>query len=506
MKKRKLIWYPVLIAAYPVLGVFSANLSLCPISDIWRPLAVATGVGAIIWAICSLLFRNIAKGAAAATVIIICLYCFGAWQHAFLYKTVSPLPMYFFAAMGLVIAFFAGRKWPWHGLLNVLSLFLIVVNVGAIGFGYMGIARDRAKMASAVTVSGTKSSTPDIYYIILDAYGRSDQLKRVMGFDDKPFIDGLQSRGFYVASDCHSNYVQTELSVASSMNMGFLQDLMPAQERSSDDRVPLSDLVDNNAIARFLKQFDYEYIVITSGFSGFWFTHPDLHLGGKHEVSLLESALLDMTPINVAPGGFGDATTRRRDDINGAFDNLRTVAGETSPRPRFIFVHILAPHPSFVFMADGSRPPWKHNGGIWDGSDYMEHVGPASEYVKGYLGQLQYVNTQMTATIDTILRQPGLKPIILIQGDHGSKLRLDQNVLAKTDIGEAMSNLMAYYVPDDVKKDLYPSITPVNSFRIVLSDMFAAKLPRLPDDSWYSGYNKPYEFYDVTKPLKKYDH
>ncbi|HLK14313.1 MAG TPA: hypothetical protein VKT78_05880, partial [Fimbriimonadaceae bacterium] len=96
----------------------------------------------------------------------------------------------------------------------------------------------------------------------------------------------------------------------------------------------------------------------------------------------------------------------------------------------------------------------------------------------------------------------GEKPIVLVQGDHGSKLGLDQNSLPKTDIPECMSNLMAYEVPDAVRAKLYPEITPVNSFRIILSTLFGAKLPNEPDRSWYSTFDRPFDFMEVTDRLK----
>ena len=64
-----------------------------------------------------------------------------------------------------------------------------------------------------------------------------------------------------------------------------------------------------------------------------------------------------------------------------------------------------------------------------------------------------------------------------------------------------MSNLMAYEVPDAARAKLYPSITPVNSLRIILSTQFGANLPNLEDESWYSTFKAPYRFMDVTAAL-----
>ena len=66
------------------------------------------------------------------------------------------------------------------------------------------------------------SSTPDIYYIILDAYSGADVLDELYGLDNRPFLDSLRSKGFYVADDSHTNYTQTIFSVPSTLNFDYI--------------------------------------------------------------------------------------------------------------------------------------------------------------------------------------------------------------------------------------------------------------------------------------------
>ena len=47
---------------------------------------------------------------------------------------------------------------------------------------------------------------PDIYYIIMDSYGRADALQSAYDFDNSEFIYSLEQMGFYVASCSQSNY------------------------------------------------------------------------------------------------------------------------------------------------------------------------------------------------------------------------------------------------------------------------------------------------------------
>jgi len=60
-----------------------------------------------------------------------------------------------------------------------------------------------------------------------------------------------------------------------------------------------------------------------------------------------------------------------------------------------------------------------------------------------------------------------------------------------------MSVLNAYYLPGDPTLSPYASITPVNTFRLVLAKYFDAQLPLLDDVALYSSYKAPYEFHAV---------
>ena len=47
---------------------------------------------------------------------------------------------------------------------------------------------------------------PNIYHFVLDFYDREDQLEQLTGFDNSPFLDDLESRGFQVADEAVASY------------------------------------------------------------------------------------------------------------------------------------------------------------------------------------------------------------------------------------------------------------------------------------------------------------
>ncbi|RYG32395.1 hypothetical protein EON81_20740 [bacterium] len=163
---------------------------------------------------------------------------------------------------------------------------------------------------------------------------------------------------------------------------------------------------------------------------------------------------------------------------------------------------MVAPHPPFVFTADGTPVRPKGMFGYYDASDWIERYGSRAEYQAGYRGQATWTARQTLATVRRLISASRRPPIIVVQGDHGPKSGLSQNSLNDTDLNECVPNLNAYYVPPTIRAGLRPGITPVNSFRIILHGIFGLDLPPRPDTSYFSPFAKPMELTDVTDRVR----
>ena len=115
--------------------------------------------------------------------------------------------------------------------LNIVGAILLVVPVYSIGL-YL------YRVQTVWSVEGLDPLTsqeggiiseglvrPDVYYIILDGYARSDYMRDVFDYDNSEFLEFLRDRGFFIADRSKSNHNWTALSLASSLNMDFVQNL-----------------------------------------------------------------------------------------------------------------------------------------------------------------------------------------------------------------------------------------------------------------------------------------
>jgi hypothetical protein len=322
-----------------------------------------------------------------------------------------------------------------------------------------------------------QASRPDIYYIILDGYGRADMMQAVHGYDNSGFIDALEQRGFVVAAESQSNYARTLLSLSSSLNMQYL-DTMSAAMGDSHLWWPAQEAVQHSEVRRILEGWGYKTIFFANNSD-----YSDIRDGDIYEkpfrvqLDNFSGLFLYQTNVgllaNVEQLGIADLSydTHRR-LILYPFERLPEVAAIEGPK--FVFAHIVAPHPPYVFDRAGNPLT----------PDYPFTL--SVEERDGYIEQLQFINQKVLATIKDILANSKSPPIIILQGDHGPGTMTNHNSLEKSCLYERFSILNAYYLPGIDKTSVPMDLSPVNSFRLVFNEYFSGELAYLPNRQYFS--------------------
>jgi hypothetical protein len=170
------------------------------------------------------------------------------------------------------------------------------------------------------------------------------------------------------------------------------------------------------------------------------------------------------------------------------------------PGPKFVFAHIISPHPPFVFDRDGNPI---NSQSSFTFQDANEFPGSAEEYSQKYIEQVQFVNRNLKEDIKAILERSKTPPIIIVQADHGSGALTDLTSSERTCIHERFAPFAAYYLPG-VRRDAIPSdISNVNIFRVILDEYFDAGLPLLQSRQYF--YKVPQTFYDFEDVTSRID-
>ena len=305
-------------------------------------------------------------------------------------------------------------------------------------------------------------------------------------FDNSDFTNALKKHNFFVADKSCSNYTMTSLSLPSFLTSSYID---------KDQRFSPYNRMNSSSIIKFLKQQGYTFINLSQGCG---FTNHS-HLADKEPYPKKQFGVFSHTfAKKTFVGPFVEtyllkyAAADRTEMIREQLRLLKKLSTDEK-EPFFVFCHILCPHPPYVFQSDGGT----RSSAVVPSTNFEENK-------KAYVSQIKGLNMHVLHAINTILTQEKNEPIIIINGDHGSsdsdifafhqKLGRPSTLLLK----ERMSILNAYHFPHGGKKQLYASITPVNTYRVLCNHYFDTKLEILSDTCYWSVINAQFAWRKYT--------
>lgn len=510
--------HPILLALFPVISLWGYNVNEMQPSDSTRAAVIAALLGLVVLLIVRLITRSWRRAAIVASLLIL---MFGTYGH--FYNTVKSaqimgvvvgrhrylLPLWLM--IGGVLIWITGHPPARSAIVteafNIAALAALATAclplVGAWGSTNFTGSRSVAPATDQIH-SSYEGDRPDIYYIILDGYARGDTLDQWYDYNNDGFLDGLRKLGFFVADGSTTNYFGTALSLSSSLNMDYLQDLPIDLEHAQYPR-SLTPLLQHSLVQQRLEELGYATVAFPTGYypteiaDADYYLQPDQSdlkaLTQTGQVNTFESLLLRQTvlqalldldiqrnshAVDLLAREMDQPRLAQRSIVLGALSNLELAS--TIDGPKFVFAHIVSPHPPYVFTT---------NGGVVSEESLAQRVGShTSDHNSFYLHQLEYISTQVLKAIDAILANSSEPPIIIVQADHGPDLDMDWLDPAQESLIARSRILNAYHVPGDCRGKLYSAISPVNSFRVIFRCQFNFDDEFLPDQSYFSPMRK----------------
>jgi hypothetical protein len=268
--------------------------------------------------------------------------------------------------------------------------------------------------------------------------------------------------------------------------------------RDISDRTVVHEMLQDYEVWRFLKSRGYRFMHFGSSWEPARYNrYADVNFTvypAEFPMMLYRTTVLD--PIGVELNILDHREMQRR-AILRKFDELAEVPDIEGPK--FVFAHILLPHAPYLFGPQGEM--------------LTEEQVEARTERENYLNQLAFANGKVQRLIDEILSRSDRPPIIILQADEGPFIPFleefggagtDWRQLSDEAIRTHMRILNAYYLPNtDSENILYPSVTPVNSFRIIFDHYFGTDYGLLEDESYmFEDTLHPYTFINVTDRVK----
>ena len=501
-------FYPLILAAYPVLLLYSNNVAEVAPSEVASPLVQILIVTTFGYAALALVWRSPRRAAIVVSAVAVPFLSFGfvvaaiwsAWPQSPLIRSqlLALLAWILVVALAVSVAARLDRSLPsLTQALNVVAVVLLVLVVSPVARFAMWPAgppnTDATTSAYAVTAYEPDGRQRDIYHFVFDRYGSEEGLRVGPGIDNSDFVDWLRATGFQVVDGARANYWRTLPSMSSVFGMSLHDDLAQQMGAENPNPQPLIHLLRNNRAAATLQTLGYRYLHVGVGGlygrsdiadhvepPGFEVTFAST-LHGNTAIGFLTALLTFVT------AGSDESLKGYARSVQRSISFAEAMAGVEGPK--FVYAHFFLPHRPYVFLEDGTIAP--------DQASYET--------------QLRFANSQIRRLVEPLLALPeDEQPIIIVQADEGPyPERYDQDwaefewaTATDEELLTKFGVISAWYLPGpEGEADLGDEMSLVNTYPELLQRYFGADIPRAPDRSYIPRANRLYDHVDVTDRL-----
>lgn len=484
--------YVIIFSVYPIISLFASNIYEANKLQIIRPIIISV----LLWeTIYNFLFRMKDRNRAGNLTVFMLILFYG-YGHFYNYVIVQfqieqeGVRNTHFVLLLIFLLLYIGavkltkvRSLSGENLLFI-GIVLMVIPTYQIGHYYFyDLTTDLNQQVEEQLIVSEDTELPDIYLIILDEYTRSDKLE-TRGFDNSEFVEFLMSQGFFVPECSISNYKRTLLSMSSLLNMDYLWNALPNGGRNDSNLNTLHYGIRNNRVRNALESIGYKSISFETGYFWLdWNEEVDIYMERERDLMFsnyffpFEYQLIETTLVKAGIDlGFLSFLSKTEYKVMDHYlltqyvlEKLPEVA--TLPGPKFVYAHILLPHGPRVFQLDGSLSPRQPG---WD----------------GYLNSVKFINSEVELIVKEIIEKSKSPPLILITGDHGSEYIDSKDARYAT--------FSAYYLPNQEQDVLPPTISLVNSFRLIFDLYFESDFALLPDIAIDADHGRPFSQREVN--------
>lgn len=370
-------------------------------------------------------------------------------------------------AVGLGVLIVLVTRWDWTrsfglvlaGLVGLVPVIQIVLPPDQVAEVSLGVG---ARIEAAAP-----KETPNVYWFVLDGYGRADVLGDVYAMKEAgDFVEALRSRGIQVSDKAVAAYPMTDLSVGSTLAMEYVASTGDSVHDLSDMRRLIAG---DNPVVETLRAWGYTYVHWDSVWNGARCESDvevcvSVYERGATEI---EWVLLSMTAIGeqIAP----HLLARRYAALSDPLIALGAIRQESPREPFFSLIHLVNPHPPHFTL------------GVECELRVAAFNLRAAYVPADYLDAVRCVNGRMLEALEEISANDPTA-IVVMQGDHGPGVlsiadsRFDQwddrSIRIRYGVLSAMRLPEGCVVPDDLNL--------VNTFRVVIDCLSPTDVPLLP--------------------------
>lgn len=471
------------VAAFPCIFLYAQNCDQVPAASMVPFLLVFSITGLVIFGFASVFFRNVSRAAFFADLglLVVINFCLVATN------------------LKKLLPFFRDRYLMLLMLLVLLGIFLLLLRkkpdmrtpclLVLIAFGSMILMNlifalptlltehdgpkkdikhegpDHAIQEETGIVFGQQR--PNVYYFLFDEYGGYENLLYYYDYDNAPFLEELETRGFSVARESrNSEAVETVTIVPNLLNLNYLVDRWSPYQKKTDH-------LDNTYLSRMFRENGYQVQMVNHvDFLG----KSDMHVLTKNQTRRTISEILMKNSLFYKSHFFRkllddffvvDYGANYRDSLDDALEQGLNSWKTAQEGPTLTIGYIQCPHSPTMVGPKGEHLPFEHG---WNWRDHSL-----------YLGQVEFVNNYILELTE-VLQKNDPDSLIILQSDHGNRYAIHMMQLKEWDSYDPylhnpyMQNILncVYYQGQSFPIE---GETGINTLRLVFRQVLGADLP-----------------------------
>lgn len=484
--RKKRNWFQLsflfLLPLFFVFHGFTENYHAIPAGEAFEMFLIYVLASLVIFLVARLFYKNRYKAAVFSFFVLSFNFFFGA-LHDFLKRSFEDrfvsqysflMPFFFFVFIALIIYLKKTRTALNRFCVYLNLLFAILILLDGITLSRKITHPSQSDgVALKYNVGCNNCAKPDIYLLVFDEFSSTEALKETWNYDNSALDSFLVKKGFKLIPHSRSNYNFTEFSIASLLNMEYLQIPEPLACTIKDYN-RCFELIRSNQVCAILSSMGYDivnYSIFDLQKNPSPIKEDFLPLKtklitsqtflGRVKRDLLYHLLTGPFEIKWLSKDLMFSTNRNNQKI------IRMTLADSANRsesPRFIYTHIQMPHPPFYFDKYGRVKT-------------TQEVVKDNNTVPGYLDYLPKTNEVVEQVVNNILNHSKRPVTILLTSDHGFREHQEKSFQFR--------NMNALYMSSGNYSGFYDSISGVNQFRVLFNNLFNSSLPLKKDSTIY---------------------
>jgi hypothetical protein len=430
----------------------------------------------VVW----LFYRNSFKAALFSFFLLSFNFFFGALQDLLkryfedaFFARYSFLVPFFFCVLVALLMYLKKTKASLHRLavyLNLLFGILILLDVITLAGKIMYRSKTNS-VALKYNITCDNCIKPDIYFLVFDEFSSTTALKEAWNYDNSDLDTFLVKKGFRLLPNSKSNYNFTEFSIASMLNMEYLQIPDPLACTIKDYN-KCFELIRSNQVCAMLNSMGYDIV----NYSIFDLQKNPSPI--KEDFLPLKTKLITSQTFlgrikkdllyHLLTGPF-EVKWLSKDLMFSTYRNNQKIirmaladSASQTENPRFVYTHIQMPHPPFYFDKYGRVKT-------------TQEVVKDNNTISGYLSYLPKTNEVVKQVVNNILNHSKRPVAILLTSDHGFREHQEKSFQFR--------NMSAIYLASGNYTGFHDSTTSINTFPALFNNLFKASLPLKKDST-----------------------